>query len=122
MATLHANAPADVPARLCALGALAGMDRRATDLHAAAAFDAVIHLEKTASGRRVTDVAVLRAHHGWHRETPLCVETALSVGVDGTVEEGPAWPDLRALLGWQDDSADDGRPPAGAGEWMGMAA
>ncbi len=50
MATMHANAPQDVPARLIALGALAGMDARATVLHAAAAFDAVVHLDKTLDG------------------------------------------------------------------------
>ena len=71
MATLHANTPADVPARFAALGALAGMDRRATDLHAAAAFDAAIHLEKVGTGRRVTEVAVLRAREGLRRE-PSC--------------------------------------------------
>lgn len=99
MATLHANAPAEVPARFAALGALAGMDRRATDLHAAAAFDAVIHLEKTSAGRRATEVAVLRARGGSRREEALRVETALAVGPGGHVREGPAWAELRAILG-----------------------
>jgi pilus assembly protein CpaF len=100
MATLHANTPADVPARFAALGALAGMDRRATDLHAAAAFDAVVHLEKTARGRRVTEVAVLRAREGGRREEALRVEAALEAGADGEVAEGPAWGELQAVLGW----------------------
>lgn len=99
MATLHANAPADVPARFAALGALAGMDRRATDLHAAAAFDAVIHLEKVGATRRVTEVAVLRAREGLRRETSLRVEAALTVGSDGDVAEGPAWEELCACAG-----------------------
>ncbi|MCJ7827045.1 MAG: TadA family conjugal transfer-associated ATPase [Demequinaceae bacterium] len=102
MATLHANAPADVPARFAALGALAGMDRRATDLHAAAAFDAVVHLEKTAAGRRVTEVAVLRAREGWRREEALRVEAALMAGPDGEVSEGSAWGELKAVLGWDE--------------------
>jgi len=102
MATLHANTPADVPARFAALGALAGMDRRATDLYAAAAFDAVVHLEKTASGRRVTEVAVLRAREGWRRREDLRVETAMVAGSDGEVSDGPAWDELRAVLGWDD--------------------
>ncbi len=97
MATLHANAPADVPARLAALGALAGMDARATDLHAAAAFEAVIHLEKTAAGRRVTEVAILRAKED-HRGARLRVVAALRTGQDGRAEAGPAWPEIEALL------------------------
>jgi len=99
MATLHANAPADVPARFAALGALAGMDRRATDLHAAAAFDAVIHLEKVGVTRRVTEVAVLRAREGVRREPSLRVDPALKVGARGDVSEGPAWGELRACVG-----------------------
>lgn len=99
MATLHANAPADVPARFAALGALAGMDRRATDLHAAAAFDAVIHLEKVGATRRVTEVAVLRAREGMRREPSLRVDPALKVGARGDVSEGPAWGELRACVG-----------------------
>jgi pilus assembly protein CpaF len=97
MATLHANAPADVPARLAALGALAGMDARATDLHAAAAFEAVIHLEKTAAGRRVTELAILRAGDG-HRAARLRVVAALRAAPDGRTEAGPAWPEIEALL------------------------
>jgi pilus assembly protein CpaF len=108
MATLHANAPAEVPARFAALGALAGMDRRATDLHAAAAFDAVVHLEKTSAGRRVTEVAVLRARTGRRREEALRVETALAVGSGGIVREGPAWEELRAVLGWDGARDADG--------------
>lgn len=98
MATLHANTPADVPARFAALGALAHLDQRATDLHAAAAFEAVIHLDKTPGGRRVTSVAVLRAAEG-RRGTRLQVETALAVDSFGGVVPGPAWGELRALIG-----------------------
>lgn len=97
MATLHANAPSDVPARLAALGALAGMDARATDLHAAAAFEAVIHLEKTAAGRRVTELAILRADEG-RRGARLRVRAALSIAADGATERGPAWSEIEALL------------------------
>lgn len=50
--TVHANSAADVPARLLALGALAGWDERATALQAAAALDVVVHLERNARGRR----------------------------------------------------------------------
>ncbi len=111
MATLHANAPADVPARLAALGALAGMDARATDLHAAAAFQAVVHLDKTAAGRRVTDVSVPRLADG-RRGTRLRIDAALALRDDGGVARGPGWPELAALLG---------EPEAVRGPW-GIAA
>jgi pilus assembly protein CpaF len=115
MATLHANAPADVPARLAALGALAGMDARATDLHAAAAFQAVIHLEKTSAGRRVTEIAILRADEG-SRSARLRVRAALRVGADGRVEVGPAWAEVEALLpAASEGTAPEETPPAGIG-------
>ena len=46
-ATLHANSPADVPARLTALGALAGLDETAVAAQAVSALDAVVHLRRT---------------------------------------------------------------------------
>ena len=46
-ATLHANSPADVPARLTALGALAGLDEAAVAAQAVSALDAVVHLRRT---------------------------------------------------------------------------
>jgi pilus assembly protein CpaF len=51
--TLHANSLADVPARLEALGALAGLDAAALARQAVSAFDAVLHVERTAAGRRL---------------------------------------------------------------------
>ncbi|MBM7413173.1 pilus assembly protein CpaF [Clavibacter michiganensis] len=52
--TLHANSVADVPARLEALGALAGMDAVTTARQAVTAIGLVIHLARTPQGRRVT--------------------------------------------------------------------
>ncbi|CAQ00305.1 TadA family conjugal transfer-associated ATPase [Clavibacter sepedonicus] len=52
--TLHANGVADVPARLEALGALAGMDAVTTARQAVSAIGLVIHLARTTQGRRVT--------------------------------------------------------------------
>lgn len=49
--TLHANALADVPARLEALGALAGMDATAVARQAVSAIGLVCHLRRTSSGR-----------------------------------------------------------------------
>jgi pilus assembly protein CpaF len=60
--TLHANAPAEVPARLEALGLLAGLGRDAVRAQAAAALDAVVHLRRGSDGaRRVVEVAAVCA-------------------------------------------------------------
>jgi pilus assembly protein CpaF len=58
-ATLHANAPADVPARLDALAGLAGMTSASMATQAASALDAVLHLRRAAGRRFVSDVAVV---------------------------------------------------------------
>lgn len=50
--TLHANGLRDVPARLEALGALAGLDDIALARQAASAFDVVLHVERTPDGSR----------------------------------------------------------------------
>jgi pilus assembly protein CpaF len=50
--TLHANGLQDVPARLEALGAVAGLDDRALARQVASAIGAVIHLERSADGTR----------------------------------------------------------------------
>jgi pilus assembly protein CpaF len=50
--TLHANSLADVPARLEALGVLAGWGADALARQAVSAFDAVLHLERDDTGRR----------------------------------------------------------------------
>jgi len=50
--TLHASGLADVPARLEALGALAGMDAVALARQAVSAFTIVLHLERTPAGAR----------------------------------------------------------------------
>lgn len=57
--TLHANSLVDVPARLEALGALAGMTPDAVARQAVSALDAVLHLERDASGRRLAAVGSL---------------------------------------------------------------
>ncbi|NLS11003.1 TadA family conjugal transfer-associated ATPase [Nesterenkonia sp. MY13] len=50
--TVHANSPAAVPARLVAMGALAGLAPETVTVQAAAALDAVIHVERR-SGQRM---------------------------------------------------------------------
>jgi pilus assembly protein CpaF len=50
--TVHANSLHDVPARLEALGALAGLDDRSLARQAASAIGLVLHVERTADGAR----------------------------------------------------------------------
>ncbi|WP_431783903.1 TadA family conjugal transfer-associated ATPase [Streptomyces chumphonensis] len=58
--TVHANAAADVPARLEALGMTAGLDRAALHSQLAAGLSLVVHLVRGRSGRRrVAEVHVL---------------------------------------------------------------
>lgn len=50
--TLHTSGLADVPARMEALGALAGMDATALARQVVSAFTIVLHLERGSDGRR----------------------------------------------------------------------
>ncbi len=52
--TLHANSLADVPARLEALGALAGMSDRSIARQAGSSIGLVVHVERVAGVRRVS--------------------------------------------------------------------
>ena len=72
--TLHANSAVDVPARLEALAAVAGLDRMA--LHS-----------QLASGLRIA-VHLVRQHDGSRRIAQFCV---LTRGADGLVVAVPAW-------------------------------
>ncbi|MDH6284406.1 TadA family conjugal transfer-associated ATPase [Prescottella agglutinans] len=58
--TVHANSPGEVPARLEALAALGGMDRRALHSQLAAAVQAVLHVRRDSSGARgLVEIGVL---------------------------------------------------------------
>lgn len=100
-ATLHANSPADVPARLTALGALAGMDERAVAAQAASALDAVVHLVRVHGRRRtrrvVASVGVLRREPG--RDGVLVCEDALLRAPGGRLVPGTAAQRLAERLG-----------------------
>lgn len=57
--TVHANSPAEVPARMEALAALGGLPRAALHSQLSAAFHVVLHLRRERDGtRRLTDVGV----------------------------------------------------------------
>ena len=95
-ATLHANTAADVPARLEALGGAAGLDPVAVAAQAAAAFEAVLHVRRDGSRRRLAELAVLgRAVDG-----SLAVQPAASWnGRDPVRHHEPVWSALRRHLG-----------------------
>ena len=58
--TVHANSPAEVPARMEALAALGGLPRAALHSQLSAAFHVVLHMRRARDGtRRLTDVGVL---------------------------------------------------------------
>jgi pilus assembly protein CpaF len=57
---VHANSPAEVPARLEALASLGGLDRGALHSQLAAAVQVIIHVSRGARGRRLSEIAVLR--------------------------------------------------------------
>ncbi|HYQ61889.1 TadA family conjugal transfer-associated ATPase [Actinophytocola sp.] len=57
--TVHANSPAEVPARMEALAALGGLPRAALHSQLSAAFHVVLHMRRERDGsRRLTDVGV----------------------------------------------------------------
>jgi pilus assembly protein CpaF len=61
--TMHANSLADVPARLEALGASAGLSVDAVARQAASAFDLVLHLERRGGERRLASMGRLVLDH-----------------------------------------------------------
>lgn len=91
--TIHANTAAAVPARLTALGALAGMNPDGVRLQAASALDVVIHVDRTHRGRAVACVGLIGDGPGG-----LIVQPALE-SVEGRVAAGPGWTALAARLG-----------------------
>ncbi len=95
--TVHANAAADVPARLQALGALASMTPQAVNVQAAAALDAVIHIQRTAAGRRVVEIASVEGMDGGE----LVLRPALisdPADASSLGQQGPGWPRLAARI------------------------
>ena len=97
-ATIHANTPAEVPARLSALGALAGMSAEATHVQARAAFDLVVHMERSMgsygnTGRRVAEIGVFGLERG-----ELTCSCAYRIDRRGRGSTGPAWEELRRVL------------------------
>jgi pilus assembly protein CpaF len=94
-ATLHANAAAEVPARLEALGSSAGMSSAAVAAQAAAAFDAVLHVRREGGRRYVAEVAAV----GRSASGGLVVRPAAGWDGHGAVAyDETAWRGLTARL------------------------
>ncbi|MCI7305441.1 MAG: TadA family conjugal transfer-associated ATPase [Trueperella sp.] len=109
-ATIHANSTADIPARLVALGALAGMNEATVAAQAAAALDAAIHVRRLGGQRFVSEIAVF-ARRGGELLAPVAMRVARPGGV---VEHDAGWPTLAGRL--------DLDPGAGGGREPGLAA
>ncbi len=94
--TLHANSAADVPARLEALAAMAGLPRDALHSQLASGLRLVVHLTRTPGGpRRVGEVAVLERTGPYVTAAPAWVWD----GRSRTGRDGPRAAELTALLG-----------------------
>ena len=91
--TIHANTATAVPARLTALGALAGLSQDAVRLQAASALDVVVHVERSSQGRHVACVGVVQDGPGG-----LSVVPALE-NRHGRFSAGPSWDSLSERLG-----------------------
>ncbi len=96
LGTVHANTPADVPARLEALGALGGLGRAALHAQIGAALDAVVHVRRSEAGRRfVSEIGVFSVRDDGLVE----VRPAIGWDAEGVRREGAAWSDLTRLVG-----------------------
>lgn len=83
--TVHANSAEDVPARLEALGLMAGLDRQAVHALMAAGIDAVLHLGRDDGRRVIAGVHLLRRDEaGFVQTVPALVR------VDGRLVSRPA--------------------------------
>ena len=95
--TLHANGAADVPARLEALAAAAGLDRAALHSQLASGLRLVVHLarDRAVGRRRVAEVCVLvRGPDGLVRALPAWTWDGLAA----TGSAGPGAAELAALV------------------------
>ncbi|MGW0967977.1 TadA family conjugal transfer-associated ATPase [Streptomyces sp. NPDC002516] len=92
--TLHANAAAQVPARLEALGTAAGLDRAALHSQLAAALSVVLHLARDRTGRRrIAEVHVLERD-----PSGLVVTVPALRWAEGAFAYERGWARLRELL------------------------
>ncbi|HEX3787600.1 MAG TPA: TadA family conjugal transfer-associated ATPase [Pseudonocardiaceae bacterium] len=88
--TLHANSPAEVPARLEALAALGGLSRPALHSQMGAAIRVVLHVNRGPDGRRrLAEIGLVHRETDGIRVLPAWQPTGRQI----------AWPKLTGLLG-----------------------
>ena len=93
---MHANSAREVPARLEALGALAGLSREAVHAQAAGAVAVVLHLRRVRGLRRVVEVGVVQRPAEHVVVTPALLADPADPAAPG--ERGPGYEVLRGLL------------------------
>lgn len=97
--TLHANGPSETPARLEALGALAGLGREAVHAQLRGALQVVIDVARVTGRRHVRSIGVTR----WSGDE-VVIDTALTARPmtgrpgDFVVTRGPGWSRLVDLI------------------------
>ncbi|WP_432510423.1 TadA family conjugal transfer-associated ATPase [Kineococcus sp. SYSU DK001] len=99
--TVHANAAADVPVRLHALAATAGVEAAVVDAQLLAGVDVVVHVRRRGRGREVAEVGVVAGERG-----RAVVLPALLVDPDGRLRAGPGRDRLQVRLGVPVDAPD----------------
>jgi pilus assembly protein CpaF len=97
LCTLHANSAADVPARVEALGLLAGVSPETVRRLLAAALRVVVHLDRRDGAREVAEIAVLASGDPAGALAGPVAQVACSVR-RGRFVEGPGWPALMTEL------------------------
>ncbi len=123
--TIHANSAADVPARLAGLGVLAGMSTEAVALQASSALDVVVHVDRGAKGRFVSQIGVVALRGGRLAVLPALTVRPVEpfgaggredadgpVPAKGLLSTGDAWPELAQRLGM------DPALSEGSREWL----
>lgn len=98
--TVHANSPESVPARLVAMGALAGMSPETVSLQAAAALDVVLHVDRRAGGRMPVSLSAVSYDQGRLVMEPVLVEDR------GRTRRGAGWAAFASRAGLDTDSAE----------------
>ena len=92
--TVHANGVAALPARLQALGALAGLSREAVDGQVVTGLDVVLTMGRDGPTRRVIDIGVVGSE-----DARVVVRSAVSSPHPGTLVRGPGWDRLVEVTG-----------------------
>lgn len=93
--TVHANSPESVPARLVAMGALAGLSPETVTLQAAAALDVVVHVERVAGARMPVAVSAVSYAEGRLVMEPVLIQD------QGRMRRGPGWGAFASRAGLQ---------------------